>query len=275
MRVALPIWDGRVSPVFDVAQELLVADVKDHAVGAQATHVITETGAGARAKMLGDLGVSVLICGAISQALEHLLLWRGVRVISRRCGEATEILEAYLAGRLDEPRYLMPGCQADDQVPTDSRWAHGRTTASDEAEVTCCDQIAIHAERMAAGQTETALRWIAAVGTHQVGELHLNHDQTEGRIRRFQIDPDWQHSPAPCRLLQEALSYGRRLGLVKVTVEAPITTQRAIQLFACLGFQRNPRRSDGHHQPAFYLNLYRTVDEARCMRQFNEAASTQ
>lgn len=270
MKVALPTWDGRVSPVFDVAHELLVADVREQAVGTQATHVILETDAAARAKTVADLGVTVLICGAISQALEQLLRSRGVRVIPRKCGDAHEVLMAHINGRLDEAQYTMPGCQSEASPRRGGNAAGGRFNVDDEW--TCCDQVEVRLHDTSEKDTGTSRRWIAEVGPHRVGELLLHHDQTEGWVRQFDIQPRWQHSPAPCRLIQEALSYSRRLGLVKITIETPIRSRRALRLFECLGFQRNHRDRPGAcHQAEFYLNLYRAIDEAQCASETHDA----
>ena len=35
----------------------------------------------------------------------------GITVVSGKCGDAGVILDAYVAGRLDEPAYAMPGCR--------------------------------------------------------------------------------------------------------------------------------------------------------------------
>lgn len=268
MRVALPVWDGRVSPVFDVAQELRVADVNDRVLGAQSTHAIAGTDATARAKTVVDLGVTVLICGAISQPLGQMLVSRGVRVIAQKCGDAHEVLTAHLAGRLDDPQYTLPGCQSDAATGPE-----GDATVEPfdvEDAWTCCDQIEVRLHESSEKQAGASRRWVAEVGPHRVGELLLHHDQTEGWVRRFDIEPRWQQSPAPCRLIQEALSYCRRFGLVKITIGVPIRSRRALRLFECLGFQRVHRNRRGAgHQLQFYLNLCRAIDEAQCAIEVN------
>jgi len=54
--------------------------------------------------------MSVLICGALSQALEALLLAAGLQVVPNTCGPVEEVANAYLSGRLTEGAFLMPGC---------------------------------------------------------------------------------------------------------------------------------------------------------------------
>lgn len=110
MTVAVPVWQGRISPVFDVATRLWLLQVeRGQVVGRQELSL----GAGpphSLASQLAELGVAVLICGALSRPLEHQLTSARVRVLPRICGEAEEVLRAYLQGTLDDHRFCMPGC---------------------------------------------------------------------------------------------------------------------------------------------------------------------
>lgn len=110
MKVAIPTWDGRISPVFDVARRLLVVDIEsDTEVGREDT-AVEEANPGLRARRVAQLGVNVLICGAISTPLEDMLVSAGVRVISHVCGPVEEVLHAFVSGRLTDQAFLMPGC---------------------------------------------------------------------------------------------------------------------------------------------------------------------
>ena len=62
-----------------------------------------------RARRIAELGVNTLICGAISTPLEALLTAAGVRVIAHACGPVEAVLRAFLAGRLGDDAFLMPG----------------------------------------------------------------------------------------------------------------------------------------------------------------------
>jgi predicted Fe-Mo cluster-binding NifX family protein len=57
-----------------------------------------------------DLGVDLLVCGAISRPLEVLLQERGLRVRAFLAGGLDEMVTACLAGQLDDGRWAMPGC---------------------------------------------------------------------------------------------------------------------------------------------------------------------
>ena len=111
MNIAIPYWQDRVSPVFDVAGNLLLVTVDNGAVTARTTVSLTDAATvHARIERLRELGVDVLICGAVSWVLESGLTAAGIRVFARTCGEVEEVLSAWLGGELDEHVYGMPGC---------------------------------------------------------------------------------------------------------------------------------------------------------------------
>ena len=110
MRVAMAVWNGRVSPVFDVAQHLAVYEVGEGAAGEPASAALTSADPAARAAEVAGLGIDALICGAVSRPLASMLLARGVEVIPFIAGDTDEVLQAFLAGQLPNPRLCMPGC---------------------------------------------------------------------------------------------------------------------------------------------------------------------
>jgi predicted Fe-Mo cluster-binding NifX family protein len=109
MKVAIPYWQDRVSPVFDVAGNLLLIEMDDGTEQRRETTRLGSTEPGARAKQLAGTGADVLVCGAISRPLEAALVASGVRVIPQICGQVEEVLAAFLKGRLTEEAFLMPG----------------------------------------------------------------------------------------------------------------------------------------------------------------------
>ena len=109
MRIAIPTWCERVSPVFDVAKHLLLIDVDGGKEVNRYEAPIEDGRPWARAKHLAELGVNTLICGAISRPLEDMLTSADVRVIPHACGPVEQILRAFLAGSLTEDAFLMPG----------------------------------------------------------------------------------------------------------------------------------------------------------------------
>jgi predicted Fe-Mo cluster-binding NifX family protein len=109
MLIAVPNCQGRVSPVLDVASRLTIVDLKRRnkaqkkvALGDMRPTEIAET--------LVGLGTQILICEAVSEELEAVLVKAGIQVIPQICGEVEAVLRAYRTGRLGDPEYQMPGC---------------------------------------------------------------------------------------------------------------------------------------------------------------------
>ena len=111
MRLAIPVRNDRVSPVFDTAGRMLLVDVADGIEQARQLVEVAQTAFPTeRAKRLADLGVNVLVCGAISRPLAGFLSAAGIVVIPWVSGAPEEILRAYLTDRLSDPCWRMPGC---------------------------------------------------------------------------------------------------------------------------------------------------------------------
>jgi len=111
MKVAIPHWQGRVSPVFDVARNLLLVEVQNGGEVRREDTALPPTKPLARANQISQLGTNVLICGAISWPLEAALGSAGVQVIAQTCGPVEEVLAAFLKGQLMDRAFLMPGCR--------------------------------------------------------------------------------------------------------------------------------------------------------------------
>jgi predicted Fe-Mo cluster-binding NifX family protein len=110
MKVAIPHWQGRISPVFDVARDVLLVDVGS---GPEQTRSEVRLGGSSvieRTKQLVELNVDILICGAISKPLEAALAAAGVRVFSQTCGQVEQVLGAFITGKLYQDKFTMPGC---------------------------------------------------------------------------------------------------------------------------------------------------------------------
>jgi len=111
MRVAIPVHDGRISPVFDVARCLLVIEILNGEVVGRNELAMQEPESLSRARSVVGFGVDVLICGAISRPLEAMLESAGVTVIARKCGAAEDVMRAFMADELSQDVFLMPGCR--------------------------------------------------------------------------------------------------------------------------------------------------------------------
>ena len=109
MRIAVPDWQGRVSPVFDVAEQVLLVDLNEEEDSSRRAESLGSTAPHDRARRLTKLGVDVVVCGAISWLLEALLTNSGIRVIPLVCGEVEEVVRAFRDAALEEERFAMAG----------------------------------------------------------------------------------------------------------------------------------------------------------------------
>ena len=109
MRIALSHWQGRIAPVFDVAENLLVVDTTGRNKQMPRKVRLLRKHEWGRASELRDMQVELLVCGAVSRAMEKALIENGVRVNGFICGNLEEVMAAALKGALNDPRFRMPG----------------------------------------------------------------------------------------------------------------------------------------------------------------------
>jgi predicted Fe-Mo cluster-binding NifX family protein len=110
MKIALPIWNRRISPLFDTAGRVLIFDFEGSSTGGGEEHDIQGLNPSVRVQRIKELGADVLICGAVSNPVAHLIESAGIDLVPWVSGPVVEVIEAFRAGQLDRPRYFMPGC---------------------------------------------------------------------------------------------------------------------------------------------------------------------
>ena len=109
MRIAVPIWEDRVSPVLDTASTMLIVEVEDQKEASRFETFLDEQELHRRCMRIQGLGVNVLICGAVSRPFLRMLSASGMDIIHGISGNPEDVLEAYLKGILYHERFLMPG----------------------------------------------------------------------------------------------------------------------------------------------------------------------
>jgi len=110
MKIAIPIWENRVSPVLDTALRLLVIEVVDQKEISRFEIYMDEQDLSRRSLRIQGLGLDTLICGAISRPFLSSLEATGIHIVSGISGHPEDVLKAHLGGTLFRPRFLMPGC---------------------------------------------------------------------------------------------------------------------------------------------------------------------
>ena len=100
MRIAIALFDDRVSPRFDCAPEFSVVEVSDGRASSQKILSAGDWHPNDRVVHMRNLGIEVLICGGIDHAAACELHARGIRLFSWVNGNAKDALAAFLQGRL-------------------------------------------------------------------------------------------------------------------------------------------------------------------------------
>jgi predicted Fe-Mo cluster-binding NifX family protein len=120
-KVAFAIWNQRIAPVFDVARTICMVTVASGQTVEKQLDFLHTGAPVVRVAHLVEQGIDTLVCGAISQSLQNMLIAKGIRVIAFVAGDFQEVYHAWLHGKLGENTFAMPGCGA-----TRRQERHGR-----------------------------------------------------------------------------------------------------------------------------------------------------
>ena len=110
MKIAIPIFNGSVSNVFDFAHRLLLVEIENGKEANRSEVALESQSLPQRLGQLKSLEVDVLVCGAISRILANLVTASGIQLLPYVTGRINDVLQAYLTGQLAKPQFSMPGC---------------------------------------------------------------------------------------------------------------------------------------------------------------------
>jgi predicted Fe-Mo cluster-binding NifX family protein len=110
MKIALTVWEDRISPVFDAATTLLLAELEESGISEKHLAPLPPVSSLRLPETPQAMGVSVLICGAISEGHANRLASNGIELIPFVSGKTECILEAFVQGKPIVPAFSMPGC---------------------------------------------------------------------------------------------------------------------------------------------------------------------
>ena len=106
---------------------------------------------------------------------------------------------------------------------------------------------------------ETSHFWVCESEGRVLGMIGVAMDQEHtAEIRRLRVDPQWQTTPIPAKLLATALEHCNQHGFVKVVLDTRFDSESVLELFEKFGFQHSRTRNvQGKELFEFYLDLYR------------------
>jgi hypothetical protein len=102
---------GRISPVFDTATVVCVAQIEPGAPLRLHRQQLFSFNPAGRAEEFCRLGSGKILCGAISRPFRESLLYHNFEVIDFLCGEVEAIATAFAKNAFDISEFSMPGCQ--------------------------------------------------------------------------------------------------------------------------------------------------------------------
>lgn len=109
MRVALPYWQDRISPVLDTADNFLLADVEGGNRIESERINLSGKSYSEKAEFLKKRGVKLLLCGAVSEYCQGIFFAGGIEVFPWLRGKVDCVIEAYINRNLGEATFRMPG----------------------------------------------------------------------------------------------------------------------------------------------------------------------
>ena len=110
MKIAIPIFRSRLSPVFDWCEQLLIIEKTQNDERRMEVSLANFSPV-ERVGFLVESKVTVFIFGVISETLLPVLEVNNIRLIPGVAGRVDEIIEAFFAGDLHLEKYTMPGCR--------------------------------------------------------------------------------------------------------------------------------------------------------------------
>ena len=100
MKIAIPIFESRVSPRFDFSPEIWVVEVERGKVVGQEKFSTANLSLPQRLEQLTSNGVDEVICGGIDGFCQSQLGSRGIDVVQDVIGDAEIVFDLFMKGRL-------------------------------------------------------------------------------------------------------------------------------------------------------------------------------
>ncbi len=114
-RVAIPIFQNRISPVLDSCRHMLIIDIDQGAEMDRETVYMDEMSLTERCGIFAKLDVTMMICGGVSEVFANMLMGAGIHLLNGIAGEVDDVITAFFEGRLDKPQFYMPGFRKDNR----------------------------------------------------------------------------------------------------------------------------------------------------------------
>ncbi len=113
MKIAITIWGNRISPVFDAARTLLVAQIENRMILKKSYTHFDPDSPRDLIRILKKMEATTLICGAISTEPADFIVENNIKLISFVTGNSLDFLGSFATRQAIEKGHMMPGCSID------------------------------------------------------------------------------------------------------------------------------------------------------------------
>ncbi|MCD6117561.1 NifB/NifX family molybdenum-iron cluster-binding protein [bacterium] len=110
MKIAITTWENRISPVFDTSRHLRIVELSNNGINSHIENIASNMPYG-KTECIKQLGIDVLICGAITKKLYTDIINAGIKIVPFVCGNVDDVLNEYLNKDSLDGKFLMPGCR--------------------------------------------------------------------------------------------------------------------------------------------------------------------
>ncbi len=108
-RVAIPVFEERVSPVLDLCNQMVIIDLDEGKEVQRQSLSLQMLSVSERCELMARWNICKIICAGVSDSMVKLLASKNIRAIDGKAGELDKIIEAYICKRLDAACFMMPG----------------------------------------------------------------------------------------------------------------------------------------------------------------------
>jgi predicted Fe-Mo cluster-binding NifX family protein len=122
MKTAFTVWNDRIAPLFDVAGEIHVVESEAGNIIAESRVSLDDPMPALKIRRLADMGVQLLICGAISHSAQSMVTAYDIELAAFINGDLDTVIDAWLCDELYADVLRMPGCK--------SRFQRGRPSSN-------------------------------------------------------------------------------------------------------------------------------------------------
>ena len=116
MKLAMPVFNSKISPRFDQAQGFVLMETEGSRVVSKERMSTPEWSVTAIMKQLVNLGIDTLICGGIDRASMQYLSFHSIKVYSWVTGEVDDAVTCFLDNK------MRPGIILGEQGKMKGRW---------------------------------------------------------------------------------------------------------------------------------------------------------